>query len=45
MLLDDKADVNAAENEWGQTPLMFAAAQNRADAIKLLLAARRRLPS
>ena len=38
LLLDRGADANAKESEWGQTPLMFAAAQNRADAIKALLA-------
>ena len=32
------ADVNAKEAEWGQTPLIFAAAQNRVEAIKALLA-------
>src|SRR5262249_27624631 len=36
-LLDKGADVNAREAEWGQTPLMFAAAQNRPAAIALLL--------
>ena len=41
-LLDAKADVNASESEWGQTPLMFAAAQNRVEAIKVLARARRR---
>ena len=37
-LLDAKADVNAKENEWGQTPLIFAASLNRVDAVKALLA-------
>lgn len=37
-LLDAKADPNAKEREWGQTPLVFAASNNRADAIKVLLA-------
>jgi uncharacterized protein len=36
-LLDAKADINAAEPEWGQTPLIFAAAADRTDAVKLLL--------
>src|SRR5688572_12082426 len=36
-LLDHGADVNAGEGAWGQTPLIFAAAQNRAAAIGLLL--------
>jgi ankyrin repeat protein len=36
-LLDNKADVNALESEWGQTPLMFAAASDRTAAVKLLL--------
>ena len=30
-LLDAGADANAREREWGQTPLMFAAAENRED--------------
>ena len=38
VLLDRGADANARESEWGQTPLMFAAAQNRAAAIAVLLA-------
>jgi ankyrin repeat protein len=38
VLLDRGADANARESEWGQTPLMFAAAQNRAAAITALLA-------
>lgn len=37
-LLRAKADPNAKEKEWSQTPLMFAAAANRADAITTLLA-------
>ena len=37
-LLDAKADINAKENEWGQTPLIFAASQDRVEAVKLLLA-------
>ncbi len=37
-LLRGKADPNAKENEWSQTPLMFAAAANRADAVATLLA-------
>jgi ankyrin repeat protein len=36
-LLDHGADANAGEAAWGQTPLIFAAASNRVDAIKLLL--------
>ena len=36
-LLDHKADVNAKESEWGQTPLIFAAAADRADVIRVLL--------
>ncbi len=36
-LLDNKADVNAREMEWGQTPLMFAAANNRGQVISVLL--------
>jgi ankyrin repeat protein len=36
-LLDHGADVNAGEGAWGQTPLIFAAAQNRAAAIALLI--------
>ncbi len=38
LLLDHGADANAKESEWGQTPLMFAAADNRVGAIRLLLA-------
>ena len=38
VLLDAKADVNAKENEAGQTPLIFAAGLNRVEAIKALLA-------
>ena len=37
LLADAKADVNAREAEWGQTPLIFAASANRADAINALL--------
>src|SRR5947207_1026184 len=37
MLLDQGAEVDARESQWGQTPLIFAAAQNRVDAIKALL--------
>ena len=40
LLLERGADPNAKEAEWGQTPLMFAAALNRADAITALLAAK-----
>jgi ankyrin repeat protein len=36
-LLDHGADVNAYEGVWGQTPLIFAAANNRVEAITLLL--------
>ena len=36
-LLDKGADANAREAEWQQTPLMFAAAGNRAEAITVLL--------
>jgi ankyrin repeat protein len=36
-LLDHGADINAGESAWGQTPLIFAAAQNRVDAIRLLI--------
>ncbi|HUU34035.1 MAG TPA: ankyrin repeat domain-containing protein [Vicinamibacterales bacterium] len=36
-LLDATADVNAAETANGQTPLMFAAAYDRADVVTLLL--------
>src|SRR5207237_1207348 len=38
MLLYAGADANAKDAEWGQTPLIYAAAQNRADAIRLLIA-------
>ncbi|WP_411280942.1 ankyrin repeat domain-containing protein [Gemmatimonas sp.] len=37
-LLAKKADPNARELAWGQTPLMFAAAENRGDAARALLA-------
>ncbi len=37
-LLAKKADPNARESAWGQTPLMFAAAENRGDAARALLA-------
>ena len=37
-LLARKADPNARESAWGQTPLMFAAAENRGDAARALLA-------
>ena len=37
-LLAHKADPNALELAWGQTPLMFAAAENRGDAARALLA-------
>ena len=36
-LLDAKADPNAREAEWGQTPLIFAAAANRPAAIRALI--------
>ncbi|BAH37161.1 MAG TPA: ankyrin repeat domain-containing protein [Gemmatimonas aurantiaca] len=38
-LVAAKADVNAKEPTWGQTPLMFAAASDRAEAVKALMAA------
>jgi len=38
-LIAKKADVNARETTWGQTPLMFAAAADRAGAITALLKA------
>src|SRR5207249_598626 len=34
---DHGAEINALETESGQTPLIFAAAQNRVDAIRVLL--------
>ena len=37
LLLDRGADVNALETESGQTPLIFAADENRVDAIRVLL--------
>ena len=36
-LAEAKADVNARENEWEQTPLIFAASANRASAITALI--------
>ena len=36
-LLHHGAEPNAREPEWGQTPLMFAAAADRADAIPVLI--------
>ncbi|MEX2154410.1 MAG: ankyrin repeat domain-containing protein, partial [Gemmatimonadaceae bacterium] len=36
-LLDRGVTVNARETEWGQTPLVFAAAFGRAEAIRVLL--------
>ncbi|MEI6740790.1 MAG: ankyrin repeat domain-containing protein, partial [Gemmatimonadaceae bacterium] len=36
-LIAAKANVNATEPEWGQTPLMFAAAGNRVGAVRALL--------
>jgi ankyrin repeat protein len=36
-LLDRGADLNAREGVWGQTPLIFAAANNRVEAIRTLL--------
>ena len=36
-LVRSGANVNAREPEWGQTPLMFAAAQGRTEAVKALL--------
>jgi len=36
--IDHGANADAGESEWGQTPLMFAAADNRVDAIRVLLA-------
>jgi ankyrin repeat protein len=36
-ILEGGADVNAREGERGHTPLMFAAAANRVDVVKLLL--------
>jgi ankyrin repeat protein len=37
-LLDRGANVNAREPQWGQTPLIFAAAYDRAEVIRVLLA-------
>ncbi len=37
-LLDRGADVNAVDQTHGRTPLVFAASQNRLDAMKMLLA-------
>ena len=39
VLLDNGADPNVKEGSAGQTPLIFAAAKNRVESIKLLLAA------
>ncbi|MEP6491786.1 MAG: ankyrin repeat domain-containing protein [bacterium] len=36
-LADAHADVNAKESEWGQTPLMFAAAADRGAVIRVLI--------
>ena len=36
-LLDAGADVNAQESNWGQTPLMFAAASNRLGPVNVLM--------
>jgi uncharacterized protein len=36
-LIDYKADVNAREREWGQTPLIFAAAADRGAVVRALL--------
>jgi ankyrin repeat protein len=36
-MLAKQADVNAVEQSWGQTPLMFAAAADRAEAVQALL--------
>ena len=38
VLLDHEADVNAREHAHGQTPLMFAAWENRPEIIKMLMA-------
>jgi ankyrin repeat protein len=38
VLLDHEADVNARERAHGQTPLMFAAWENRPEIIKMLMA-------
>src|SRR5204863_6962660 len=37
LLLEHGAEINAAEEFRGQTPLMFAAAENHADVTKFLL--------
>jgi ankyrin repeat protein len=37
-LLDGSADINAKDKTHGRTPLVFAASQDRVDALKLLLA-------
>ncbi len=37
-LLDKGADANAREKEWQQTPLIFAANENRGDVIRVLIA-------
>ena len=41
-LLDAGAEVDVREPQWGQTPLMFAAAAGRTDVVKTLHCARRR---
>ena len=42
LLLDKGADVNAASRQVGETALMFAAASNRVEAMKVLIASGRR---
>ena len=39
LLLEHGATLDARESQWGQTPLMFAAAKNRAAAVGALLRA------